>query len=88
MLKELQWKIISIDEKRLVVNVEPLRGVTMNVPYWAGETIPVDYLTAVRVAESRRRNSNADVFFSKETISNSLSLLKESPNAEFDFDRK
>jgi ATP-dependent helicase Lhr and Lhr-like helicase len=81
VLKGLQWKIISIDEKRLVVNVEPLRGVTMNVPYWAGETIPVDYLTAVRVAESRRRNSNADVFFSKEIISNSLGLLKELPSS-------
>ena len=86
MLKGLQWKIISIDEKRLVVNVEPLRGVTMNVPYWAGETIPVDYLTAVRVAESRRRNSNADVFFSKETVSNSLGLLKRATLLEFDFD--
>jgi ATP-dependent helicase Lhr and Lhr-like helicase len=79
VLKGLQWKIISIDEKRLVVNVEALRGVTMNVPYWAGETIPVDYLTAVRVAESRRRNANSDVFFSRETIENSLVLLKELP---------
>lgn len=80
VLKGLQWKIISIDEKRLVVNVEPLGGVTMNVPYWAGETIPVDYLTAVRVAESRRRNANSDVFCSRETIENSLVVLKTLPS--------
>lgn len=82
VLKGLQWKIISIDEKRLIVNVEPLRGVTMNVPYWAGETIPVDYLTAVRVAESRRNYANSDVFLSRETVKKSLVLLKELPNAK------
>jgi ATP-dependent Lhr-like helicase len=82
VLKGLQWKIVSIDEKRLVVNVEPLRGVTMNVPYWAGETIPVDYLTAVRVAESRRRSVNSDVFFSRETVENSLAFLKELPGSK------
>ncbi|MGH9952546.1 MAG: helicase-related protein, partial [Nitrososphaeraceae archaeon] len=81
VLKGLQWKIISIDENRLVVNVEPLQGITMNVPYWAGETIPVDYLTAVRVAESRRRNVNSDVFFSREIINNSFDLLKELPSS-------
>ena len=81
VLKGLQWKIISIDENRLVVNVEPLQGITMNVPYWAGETIPVDYLTAVRVAESRRRNANSDVFFSREIINSSLDLLKELPSS-------
>jgi ATP-dependent Lhr-like helicase len=82
ILKGLQWKIISVDEKRLIVNVEPLRGVTMNVPYWAGETIPVDYLTAVRVAESRRRNGGSDAFLSTETVKNSLILLKELPSAK------
>ena len=84
VLKGLQWKIISIDEKRLIVNVEPLRGVTMNVPYWAGETIPVDYLTAVRVAESRRyyANANSDVFSSRETVKKSLVSLKELPSAK------
>jgi ATP-dependent Lhr-like helicase len=82
VLKGLQWKIISIDEKRLIVNVEPLRGVTMNVPYWAGETIPVDYLTAVRVAESRRNYANSDVFLSRETVKKSLVLLKELPSAK------
>lgn len=80
VLKGLQWKVISTDEKRLVVNVEPLGGVTMNVPYWAGETIPVDYLTATRVAESRRRNAN--IFCSKETIQNSLVALKMLPSAK------
>ena len=86
VLKGLQWKIVSIDEKRLVVNVEPLRGVTMNVPYWAGETIPVDYLTAVRVAESRRRSANSDEFFSGETVENSLVLLEGATWLETDFD--
>jgi ATP-dependent Lhr-like helicase len=82
VLKGLQWKIISIDEQRLVVNVEPMREVTMNVPYWAGETIPVDYLTAVRVAESRRHSAYSDVFRSKDTVENSLVMLKELPGAK------
>ena len=82
VLKGLQWKIISIDENRLVVNVEPLNGVTMNVPYWAGETIPVDYPTAVRVAESRRYDLSFDAFRTSETVENSLVILNELPGAK------
>ena len=81
VLKGLQWKILSIDEKRLIVNVEPLHGVTMNVPYWVGETIPVDYLTAIRVAESRRHIANRDAFSSRETAENSLVVLKNLPSS-------
>jgi ATP-dependent Lhr-like helicase len=81
VLKGLQWKIISVDENRLVVNVEPLHGITMNVPYWAGETIPVDYLTAVQVAESRRQSSRSEAFLSREIVDKSLQQLKELPSS-------
>jgi ATP-dependent Lhr-like helicase len=82
VLKGMQWKIISVDENRLVVNVEPLHGMTMNVPYWVGETIPVDYQTAVLVAESRRKSSRSEVFLSRDIVNRSLQHLKELPSSK------
>jgi ATP-dependent helicase Lhr and Lhr-like helicase len=49
VLKGSQWRVISVDERRMQVNVEPLHGIAINVPYWVGETIPVDYETAEEV---------------------------------------
>ena len=49
MLKGVQWRIVSIDETKAEVNVEPLYGTKINVPYWVGELIPVDYNTSKEV---------------------------------------
>lgn len=55
VLRGSQWRILNVDEKSFVVNVEPLRSgggadpATRTVPYWEGESIPVDYETARRV---------------------------------------
>ena len=59
VLRGSQWRILNVDEKGLVVNVEPLHGAggssnnTKTVPYWEGETIPVDHITAKKVATFR-----------------------------------
>lgn len=81
VLKGLQWKILSIDQNQFVVNVEPLHGITLNVPYWAGEMIPVDYLTAVQVAQNRRNVSKTQTFFSREVADKSLRILNELPTS-------
>ena len=61
VLRGSQWRILNVDEKSFAVNVEPLRSgggggggsaadpATRTVPYWEGESIPVDYETARRV---------------------------------------
>ncbi len=53
VLKGSQWRILSVDEKAFLVNVEPFRGGGITVPYWEGERIPIDYKTAQEVGSFR-----------------------------------
>lgn len=53
VLKGTQWRVISINESKFEVNVEPLYGAKINVPHWVGELIPVDYYTAEEVGKVR-----------------------------------
>jgi ATP-dependent Lhr-like helicase len=55
VLKGLQWRILNVDDKGLKVNVEPIQSAGINVPYWEGENIPVDYITARKVGMFRTR---------------------------------
>lgn len=54
VLRGSQWSIIAVDDSKLRVSVEPVRGAAVNIPYWVGEMIPVDYETAVNVGKLRR----------------------------------
>jgi ATP-dependent helicase Lhr and Lhr-like helicase len=58
VLKGAQWRVVSVDENKLEVNVEPLYGTKINVPYWVGELIPVDYNTSKEVGVIRNRAVN------------------------------
>jgi len=58
VLKGAQWRIVSIDESKAEVNVEPLYGTKINVPYWVGELIPVDYNTSKEVGIIRNLSVN------------------------------
>ena len=58
VLRGMQWRILNIDEKSLQVNVEPISKGGKKVPYWEGENIPVDYLTAQKVGELRNKAKN------------------------------
>jgi ATP-dependent Lhr-like helicase len=55
VLRGSQWRIINVDESSLKVNVEPIRSGGITVPYWEGETIPVDYKTASKVGKFRTK---------------------------------
>ena len=55
VLKGLQWRILNVDEKSFSVNVEPFRGGGITVPYWEGESIPIDYKTARKVGSFRSK---------------------------------
>ncbi|HEX5904750.1 MAG TPA: DEAD/DEAH box helicase [Candidatus Nitrosocosmicus sp.] len=54
VLKGSQWRILAINEGKFQVYVEPLSGAPINIPYWVGEMIPVDYKTAMLVGKIRR----------------------------------
>ena len=63
VLRGLQWRVLSVDEKRMLVNVEPLHGATINIPYWIGEMIPVDYKTAEQVGLLRTQQQEMKFIF-------------------------
>jgi len=68
VLKGSQWRILNVDEKSLYVNVEPFRGGSINVPYWEGETIPIDYNTAIKVGVFRNKVKGGSLKLINQTI--------------------
>ncbi|MDE1878298.1 MAG: DEAD/DEAH box helicase [Thaumarchaeota archaeon] len=55
VLRGMQWRILNVDDSSLKVNVEPISSAGINVPYWEGENIPVDYATARKVGMVRTK---------------------------------
>ena len=82
VLKGSQWRVLSVDEARLVVNVEPLRGAALNIPYWVGEMIPVDYKTAEEVGILRNQAASGNFKLSTPMIDNILKVLKVVPDSK------
>ncbi len=68
VLKGLQWRILNVDEKSLSVNVEPFRGGGITVPYWEGESIPIDYKTARKVGNFRSKVKNGSLELTNKII--------------------
>ena len=68
VLKGSQWKILNVDEKSFSVNVEPFRGGRITVPYWEGESIPIDYKTAKKVGDFRTKVKNGSLKLINQTI--------------------
>ncbi|MBT5201144.1 MAG: DEAD/DEAH box helicase [Thaumarchaeota archaeon] len=68
VLKGSQWRILNVDEKSFTVNVEPFRGGGITVPYWEGESIPIDYKTAKKVGNFRSRVKNGSLELINKTI--------------------
>lgn len=81
VLKGSQWRVLAVDEKRLVVNVEPLRGAAINIPYWVGEMIPVDFKTAEEVGNIRDQAATGRVKLSTELVTDTLATLKTVPDS-------
>ena len=69
VIRGMQWRILNIYEKSLQVNVEPISKGGKKVPYWEGENIPVDYLTAQKVGELRNKAKNGLLSVHNKTIS-------------------
>ena len=68
VLKGLQWRILNVDEKSFSVNVEPFRGGGITVPYWEGESIPIDYKTARKVGSFRGKVKNGSLELTNKII--------------------
>ena len=62
VLKGSQWRILAVNEGKFQVHVEPLSGAPINIPYWVGEMIPVDFETARLVGKVRRSLRSSQSF--------------------------
>lgn len=62
VLKGSSWRIVSIDDERRLIHVEPVPTETSQVPYWVGELIPVDFHTAQMVGRMRRAIIKSNTF--------------------------
>ena len=82
VLKGSQWRILSVDEGRMVVNVEPLRGAAINIPYWVGEMIPVDIKTAEEVGIIRNQAAGGSIKLSTAIMQDTAKSLKVIPDSE------
>jgi len=81
VLKGSQWKIVTIDEKRMIVNVEPLQVGTLNIPYWIGEIIPIDPVTARCVGKIRKESLNNRIL-KADSVYTTHNELKIIPSAD------
>lgn len=70
VLKGMQWKILNVDEKSFIVNVEPMKVNATTIPYWEGENIPVDYRTAAKVGMFRSKVKHDSFKTINQVISN------------------
>jgi len=68
VLKGSQWRILNIDEKSFTVNVEPFRGGRITVPYWEGESIPIDFKTSRKVGSFRSKVKNGTLVLTNKII--------------------
>ncbi|HYZ65963.1 MAG TPA: helicase-related protein, partial [Nitrososphaeraceae archaeon] len=81
VLKGSQWRIVSVDEKKTRVNVEPLSGAAINIPYWNGEMIPVDYETAREVGNVRNQATKGRLKLSSDIMRKTLEVLDVIPDS-------
>jgi ATP-dependent Lhr-like helicase len=64
------------------VNVEPLHGTAINIPYWVGEMIPVDFKTAEEVGVIRNEVSKNYIQISTSVIEESIKSLNIIPDSK------
>ena len=69
VLRGTQWRILNVDEKSFTVNVEPFRSGGVTVPYWEGESIPVDFNTAKKVGLFRTKAKQGSLLVENHVVS-------------------
>lgn len=82
VLKGSQWRVLAVDEGRMVVNVEPLRGAAINIPYWVGEMIPVDFKTAEQVGMIRNKAASGHIELSTDIADDTKKTLGVIPDSK------
>jgi ATP-dependent Lhr-like helicase len=80
VLKGSQWRVLAVDDSKLRVSVEPMHGAAVNIPYWVGEMIPVDYETATEVGKLRKLIARGKENVGSTLIQDTYKELKNLPD--------
>ena len=80
VLKGSQWRVLAVDDSKLRVSVEPMQGAAVNIPYWVGEMIPVDYETATEAGRLRKMVLEDKLNVGSVLIHDSYKELKNIPD--------
>ncbi len=83
VLKGSQWRIINVDEKKMQVHVEQIRGSPINIPHWVGEMIPVDFETAKEVGQVRKQisiDTKMEIIPAYRNVLKSIAVIPDSEN--------
>ena len=78
VLRGTRWQILNVDEKSLTVNVEMFHGSTTTIPYWEGESIPVDFKTAKMAGALRAESGHGQTGSSDGTMPDGYNIVAES----------
>lgn len=55
VLKGNSWRIVSVEDDKKILFVEPMFRDLSTIPYWVGELIPIEYETSQNVGTLRRQ---------------------------------
>ncbi len=80
VLKGSQWRVLAVDDSKLRVSVEPVKGAAVNIPYWVGEMIPVDFETAALVGRLRRTVAQNHLEAGSTLVRDSMKKLGQIPD--------
>jgi ATP-dependent helicase Lhr and Lhr-like helicase len=58
VLKGNSWRIVSVEDDKKILFVEPMFRDLSTIPYWVGELIPIEYETSQIVGSLRRQISS------------------------------
>jgi len=65
VLKGNSWRIVSIEDDKKILFVEPMFRDLSTIPYWVGELIPIEYETSQIVGTLRRQISTEKYEYSQ-----------------------
>ena len=82
ILRGSAWNVLSIEDERQIVRVEPTNVPESEIPYWIGELIPVERKTATLVGKIRRQYKNENITYTniKETLEKTEAQLGTIPD--------
>lgn len=69
VLKGNSWRIVSVEDDKKIVFVEPMFRDLSTIPYWVGELIPIEYETSQIVGSLRRQITFGNGEFAHQIIS-------------------